>query len=145
MPWIVDRTPLCFGRHLHMQSLAPTNPHWAVVGYGSFPLLVIHKEGLCPSSGDNNRLMLMMTKICRHPVIIICAFALVAIYLGLAIRSSFFILLSIVITSFTSISYILFHTVKSFLFIHITLLVSWFHSLHHKCQKITKILFLRIM
>jgi hypothetical protein len=39
----------------------PTNPHWArVVGYGQFSLWVIHKEGLCPSSGDINRLMTMM-------------------------------------------------------------------------------------
>jgi hypothetical protein len=44
---------------LHLQSLAPTNPHWArVVGYGPFSLCVIHKEGLCPSSGDINRLMM---------------------------------------------------------------------------------------
>jgi hypothetical protein len=31
-----------------------------VVGYGPFFLCVIHKEGLCPSSGDINRLMMMM-------------------------------------------------------------------------------------
>jgi hypothetical protein len=48
---------------LHLRSLAPTNPHWArVVGYG--PLWVIHKEGLCPSSGGINRLMMMMMMIC---------------------------------------------------------------------------------
>jgi hypothetical protein len=42
---------------------APNNPHWArVVGYGPFSLWVIHKEGLCPSSGDINRLMMMMIK-----------------------------------------------------------------------------------
>jgi hypothetical protein len=29
-----------------------------VVGYGSFSLCVIHKEGLCSSSGDINRLMM---------------------------------------------------------------------------------------
>jgi hypothetical protein len=29
-----------------------------VVGYGPFSLCVIHKEGLCPSSGDINRLMM---------------------------------------------------------------------------------------
>jgi hypothetical protein len=39
-----------------------TNPHWArVVGYGLFSLCVIHKKGLCPSSGDIHRLMMMMT------------------------------------------------------------------------------------
>jgi hypothetical protein len=38
---------------LHLQSLAPINPHWArVVGYGSFSLCVMHKEGLCPQWGD---------------------------------------------------------------------------------------------
>jgi hypothetical protein len=30
-----------------------------VVGYGPFSLWLIHKEGLCPSSGDINRLMMM--------------------------------------------------------------------------------------
>jgi hypothetical protein len=30
------------------------------MGYGSFSLCVIHKEGLCRSSGDINRLMMMM-------------------------------------------------------------------------------------
>jgi hypothetical protein len=45
---------------LHLQSLAPTNPHWGrVVGYGPFSLCIIHKEGLCPSSGDIKRLMMM--------------------------------------------------------------------------------------
>jgi hypothetical protein len=44
---------------LHLQSLAPTNPHWAsVVGYDPFSLCVIHKEGLSPSSGDSNRLIM---------------------------------------------------------------------------------------
>jgi hypothetical protein len=44
---------------LNLQSLALTNPHWAcVVGYGPFSSCVIHKEGLCPSSGDINRLMM---------------------------------------------------------------------------------------
>jgi hypothetical protein len=35
---------------LHLQSLTPTNPHWArVVGYGPYSLWVIHKEGLLTS------------------------------------------------------------------------------------------------
>jgi hypothetical protein len=62
---LLSRAPPCFGRHvkplvpLHLQSLAPTNPHWArVVGYGPFSLWVIHKEGLCPISRDINRLMM---------------------------------------------------------------------------------------
>jgi hypothetical protein len=46
---------------LHLQSLAPTNQHRArVVGYSPFSLCVIHKEGLCSSSGDINRLMMMI-------------------------------------------------------------------------------------
>jgi hypothetical protein len=39
----------------------PTNPHWVhMVGYGPFFLWVIHKEDLCPSNVDINRLMIMM-------------------------------------------------------------------------------------
>jgi hypothetical protein len=33
-----------------------------VVGYGPFFLWVIHKEGLCPSSGDINTLMMISPK-----------------------------------------------------------------------------------
>jgi hypothetical protein len=45
---------------LHLQWLALTNPHWArVVGYGPLSLCVTHKEGLCPSSGGINRLMMI--------------------------------------------------------------------------------------
>jgi hypothetical protein len=48
---------------LHLQSLAPTNLHWArVVGYGPVSLCVIYKEGLCPSSGDINRLLIIIYK-----------------------------------------------------------------------------------
>jgi hypothetical protein len=44
---------------LYLQSFAPIDLHWAcVVGYG--PFWVIHKEGLYPSKGDINRLMMMM-------------------------------------------------------------------------------------
>jgi hypothetical protein len=40
---------------LHLESLAPTNSNWArVVGYGPFSLCVIHKEDLCPDSGNIN-------------------------------------------------------------------------------------------
>jgi hypothetical protein len=53
------------GKKRHVKPLVPavepTNPHWAlVVGYGPFSLLVIHKEGLCPGSGDINRLMMIV-------------------------------------------------------------------------------------
>jgi hypothetical protein len=44
---------------LHLQSLAPTNPHWVRGGLWPSSLWVIHKEGLCPSSGDINRLMMI--------------------------------------------------------------------------------------
>jgi hypothetical protein len=45
---------------LHLQSLAPTNPHWTrVMFYGPLSLYVIHKEGLCPSNGDTNRLIMI--------------------------------------------------------------------------------------
>jgi hypothetical protein len=38
------------------------NPHWAhAVGYGPFSLCVIHKKGMCPSSGDINTLMTMIS------------------------------------------------------------------------------------
>jgi hypothetical protein len=37
-----------------------TNLQWArVVDYDPFFLCIIHKKGLCPSSGDINRLMMM--------------------------------------------------------------------------------------
>jgi hypothetical protein len=49
---------------LHLQVLAPTNPHWAcVVSYGLFSSCVIHKEGLCPSGhyytdhGDDDEIL----------------------------------------------------------------------------------------
>jgi hypothetical protein len=48
---------------LHLKSLAPNKSHWArVVGYDRFSLCVIHKEGLCASSGDINRLMMMLMR-----------------------------------------------------------------------------------
>jgi hypothetical protein len=56
-----SEAPLTRWSLLHLQSLALTYLHWArVVGYGPFSLCVIHKEGLCPSSGDINRLMMMI-------------------------------------------------------------------------------------
>jgi hypothetical protein len=37
------------------------NRHWArVVVYGPFSLCVLHKEGLCPSSGDINRVIIII-------------------------------------------------------------------------------------
>jgi hypothetical protein len=64
---LLSRALPCFGRHvkslsqLILQSLAPTNPHWAhMVGYGLFSLCVIHKEGPYLSSVDIKRLMMMM-------------------------------------------------------------------------------------
>jgi hypothetical protein len=54
---------------LHLQSLAPINPRWArVVSYNPFSCCVIHKEGLCPSNRDFNRLMIIMmiNKFCTN-------------------------------------------------------------------------------
>jgi hypothetical protein len=54
---------------LHLQSLALTNPHRAhVVDYGTFSLWIIHKEGLCPSCGDINKLMVMMMVGCMGKI-----------------------------------------------------------------------------
>jgi hypothetical protein len=51
---------------LLLQLLAPTNLHLArIVGYRLFSLHVIHKEGLCLSSGDINRQMMMINNLIR--------------------------------------------------------------------------------
>jgi hypothetical protein len=61
---LLSRGTLIRWSRLHLQSLAPTNPRWArVVVYDPFSLCVIHKEGLCPSSGDINRLMMMIVAV----------------------------------------------------------------------------------
>jgi hypothetical protein len=39
------------------------------VGYGPFSLWLIHMEGLCPSSGDINRLMMMMMMTVVYPIV----------------------------------------------------------------------------
>jgi hypothetical protein len=58
---VVSEGALSRWSRLYLQALAPTNPHCArVVGYGPFSLWVCQKEGLCPSSGDINRLMMMI-------------------------------------------------------------------------------------
>jgi hypothetical protein len=54
----------CFGRLVKPMvpaafAVVSTHPYWArVVGYGPFSICIIHKEGLCPRSGDINRLMM---------------------------------------------------------------------------------------
>jgi hypothetical protein len=58
---ILSRAPTAsectFGQsRLYLQSSAPVNPHW--VRGGLWPVLLMCKEGLCPSSGDINRLMM---------------------------------------------------------------------------------------
>jgi hypothetical protein len=75
---------------LHLQSLAPTNPHWArVVGYGSFSLCVIHKEGLCPSSGDINRLMISANiKLQVYSVMCCCPYQVNCTKFDISIQSS---------------------------------------------------------
>jgi hypothetical protein len=68
--WSSDGSPIMFyiateitlsrWSWMHMQ-LVPTNQHWArMLGYSPFSLYVIHKEGLCPSSIDMNKLMMVM-------------------------------------------------------------------------------------
>jgi hypothetical protein len=58
---VLQKASLSRWYRLHLQSCAPTNPHWAcVVGYGPFSFCVIPKEGLCPSSEVINGLMMMM-------------------------------------------------------------------------------------
>jgi hypothetical protein len=52
---------------VYLQSLALTNPHLArVVGYSLFFFWVIHKEALCPSSGDINKLMMKVNLTYMH-------------------------------------------------------------------------------
>jgi hypothetical protein len=66
--YLLFRASPCFARNVKplvpaaLLSLARTNPHWArMVGYESFFLCVIHKEHLYSSSGDINRLMMIIT------------------------------------------------------------------------------------
>jgi hypothetical protein len=66
---LLSRTTLCFGRHIKLLVLAAfavvttTNPQWTrMLCYGPFFLSVIYKEGLCPSSGEVNRLMMTRKK-----------------------------------------------------------------------------------
>jgi hypothetical protein len=61
---VSEGTLSCWSR-LYLQSLVPTNPHWAlVVDYGPFSLYpqgtrrTIHKEGLWPNSGGIISLMI---------------------------------------------------------------------------------------
>jgi hypothetical protein len=44
-----------------------------MVGYGPFSLWVIHKEGLCPSSGDINRLMMIIMIVTEEVMERVCA------------------------------------------------------------------------
>jgi cellulose synthase/poly-beta-1,6-N-acetylglucosamine synthase-like glycosyltransferase len=54
---------------LHLQSLASTNPHWVRVEcYGPISLCVVHREGLCPSSGGINRLMMLICEVSRSNI-----------------------------------------------------------------------------
>jgi hypothetical protein len=71
---LLFRAPTCFERHV--KPLVPAaftvvsiHQSARVVGYSQFSLCVIHKEGLCPNSGDFNRLM-MMKMIILNPIIV---------------------------------------------------------------------------
>ncbi|CAG9796185.1 unnamed protein product [Diatraea saccharalis] len=51
---------------LHLQSLIPSNPHWASVeGHGPSSL-TIHKKGLSPCSGDVKGLVIATPCFGRH-------------------------------------------------------------------------------
>jgi hypothetical protein len=59
----VDLKFLQVGLNVNMLKTLHTNPHWArEMGYCPFSLCVIHKKGLCPSSGEINKLMMLMLK-----------------------------------------------------------------------------------
>jgi hypothetical protein len=64
---LLSRALLCFGRHVKpfvpavFAVVSTHHPALRVVGYGPSSLWVIHKESLCLSSGDINRLMMMNT------------------------------------------------------------------------------------
>jgi hypothetical protein len=60
---LLSRAPPCFGRHvkpLVLTVFAVVSTHQSALSYGPFSLWVIYNEGLCPSSGDINRLMMVM-------------------------------------------------------------------------------------
>jgi hypothetical protein len=67
---ILFRAPPCFGRHIKLlvpSAFAVVSTHQLALCprgfrgcYGPFSLCVIHKVGLCPSSGNFNRLMMMI-------------------------------------------------------------------------------------
>jgi hypothetical protein len=54
---LLSRAPPCFGRLV--KPLVQTVNRGRRGGLWPFSLCVIHKEGLCPSSGDINRLMMI--------------------------------------------------------------------------------------
>jgi hypothetical protein len=67
---LLSRAPPCFGTHvkpLIPAAFAVVSIQQSTLGprgglYSPFSLCVIHKEGLCPSSGGINRLMMMMRR-----------------------------------------------------------------------------------
>jgi hypothetical protein len=65
---LLSRAPPCFGRPVKQLvpaafAVVSTSGCWPALGprgSGPFSLCVINKESLCPSSGDINRLMMML-------------------------------------------------------------------------------------
>jgi hypothetical protein len=64
---VLSQTPPCFGRHVKplvraafavVGTLQAAGPAWWAIARS--PYIYIHKEGLCPNSGDNNRLKMMI-------------------------------------------------------------------------------------
>jgi hypothetical protein len=61
---LLSRAPPCFGRHVKPvvpTAFAVAGTHQSALGpLGGFALCAIHKEGLCTSNGEINRLMMMI-------------------------------------------------------------------------------------
>jgi hypothetical protein len=59
----ISRAPPCFGRHVKPVPAVfavVSTYHSALSPCGGLRPVLLHKEGLCPSIGDINRLMMMM-------------------------------------------------------------------------------------
>jgi hypothetical protein len=63
---LLSRAPACFGRHIKPlvpAAFAVVSTHQPALGaraWGLFSLCAVHKAGLCPSSEDINRLMMII-------------------------------------------------------------------------------------
>jgi hypothetical protein len=60
---VICRAPPCFGSHVKPLCMAVPAVLAARVGYDPYSVSVIHKESLCPDSGDIKRLIMIMEMI----------------------------------------------------------------------------------